>query len=41
MRIRKAKCKHCKKQFESLYEKQLDYNLRAHELSCKKKGAKK
>ena len=28
------KCKHCKKEISSMYEKQLSYNLQAHELAC-------
>jgi len=37
MEILKAKCKHCGKEITSMYEGQLDYNLKAHELSCAKK----
>lgn len=33
--ILKARCSKCGKEFTSLYEKQLDYNLKAHELTCK------
>ena len=29
------KCKYCEKEIMSLYEKQAQYNLDAHELSCK------
>lgn len=34
--IHKRKCQYCGKEIESLYEKQADYNLKAHEISCKK-----
>jgi len=37
MKILKAKCQYCGKEIESMYQKQLDYNLKAHELSCEKK----
>jgi len=36
-KILKKKCKYCNKEITSMYEKQLDYNLKAHELSCEKK----
>lgn len=35
-KILKKKCQYCKKEISSMYEKQLDYNLKAHELTCKK-----
>jgi hypothetical protein len=35
MKILKAKCQYCGKEITSIYQKQLDYNLKAHELSCK------
>jgi hypothetical protein len=31
------KCQYCGKEITSLYEKQADYNLKAHELTCKKR----
>jgi hypothetical protein len=37
MKLLKAKCQYCKKELISLYQKQLDYNLKAHEISCEKK----
>lgn len=37
MKLLKAKCQHCGKELTSLYQKQLDYNLKAHEISCEKK----
>lgn len=37
MEILKDKCKYCDKEISSMYQKQLDYNLKAHELSCEKK----
>lgn len=37
MKLLEAKCKYCGKEINSLYQKQLDYNLKAHELSCEKK----
>jgi len=36
MKVLKKKCQYCKKEFTSLYEKQLNYNVKAHEISCKK-----
>lgn len=33
----KSKCKYCGKEFYSLYRTQLNYNVQAHELSCKKR----
>lgn len=33
----KKKCKYCGKEIESLYPKQLEYNVQAHEISCKQK----
>ena len=30
-------CKFCNKEFTSLYPKQLEYNVKAHELTCKQK----
>lgn len=33
----KAKCRFCGKEIFSLYKSQLDYNHKAHELSCKLK----
>jgi len=32
----KKKCQYCGKEIISLYEKQLNYNLQAHEISCSK-----
>lgn len=32
------KCKRCGKEITSIYQKQLDYNYKAHLLSCKIKG---
>lgn len=29
------KCKYCNKKITSLYEKQAEYNINAHELACK------
>ncbi len=29
-------CQYCDKEMKSLYQKQIDYNMDAHELSCKK-----
>ena len=40
-KILKRKCKFCGKEITSMYKKQLDYNLQAHELSCKQKIIKK
>lgn len=34
-KILKAKCKHCGKEITSLYPKQLEWNLKSHEDSCK------
>lgn len=31
------RCRYCRKEITSMYKKQLDYNVQAHELSCKKK----
>jgi transposase-like protein len=39
MKILKKKCKKCGKEFTSLYEGQLKYNVMAHEITCK--GEKK
>ncbi len=36
-KIFKKRCKFCNKKFKSLYPKQLEYNVQAHELSCKQK----
>ncbi len=36
-KILKKSCKFCSKEFTSLYSKQLEYNVKAHELSCKQK----
>lgn len=33
----KANCIHCGKQVFSLYKKQLNYNIQAHEISCPKR----
>ena len=41
MEVLKKKCQHCGKEITSLYEKQLDYNLKAHELACEKKNENK
>ncbi len=40
MEIIKKKCQYCGKEIESLYEKQAQYNLDAHELTCKEKKEK-
>lgn len=32
--ILKARCIYCGKEVFSLYKKQLDYNVKAHEISC-------
>lgn len=37
MKILKAKCQYCKKEITSMYQNQLDYNLKAHEIACEKK----
>ncbi len=37
----KAKCQYCKKEITSMYQKQLDYNLKAHELACEKQHSSK
>ncbi len=34
MEIKKKVCPNCGKVIESLYDKQLDYNYKAHMLSC-------
>ncbi len=34
-KILKKKCKYCGKSITSMYPLQLDYNLQAHEISCK------
>ncbi|KKN28614.1 hypothetical protein LCGC14_0852590 [marine sediment metagenome] len=34
-KIFSKKCQYCEKEITSLYEKQTDYNLNAHELACK------
>ena len=31
------RCKFCGKEIRSMYKKQLDYNIQAHEISCKRK----
>ncbi len=36
MEVLKTKCKYCGKEITSLYEKQLIYNTKAHEISCPK-----
>lgn len=36
--IYKKQCELCNKQFESLYESQLEYNFNAHKISCNKRG---
>ncbi len=36
MKILKKKCQYCKKEITSMYQKQLDYNLQAHEIACSK-----
>lgn len=36
MKILKKRCQYCDKEILSLYKKQLDYNLHAHELACEK-----
>lgn len=35
--ILKGNCSKCGREFSSLYEEQLIYNIKAHELSCKGK----
>jgi len=35
--ILKKTCPRCRKVIKSLYEGQLDYNFKAHQLSCEKK----
>lgn len=37
MKKLKANCIHCGKPVFSLYKKQLDYNIQAHEISCPEK----
>jgi len=34
-KILMKQCKKCGKEITSLYQKQLDFNLKAHELTCK------
>ncbi len=41
MEILTKKCKYCGKEITSMYEKQLEQNLKVHELSCEDKGDKK
>lgn len=36
-KLLQKKCPYCDKVIESIYENQLDYNLKAHMISCKKK----
>ena len=36
-KILTKRCKFCSKEFRSMYPKQLEYNTKAHELSCKQK----
>ncbi len=36
MEVLKKKCQYCGKEITSLYEKQLNYNVKAHEIACKK-----
>ena len=36
--IYKKKCDGCGKEFESLYKSQLEYNFKAHSISCNKRG---
>ncbi len=38
MEIKRAVCPYCNKVIESLYDKQLDYNYKAHLLACKNKN---
>ena len=40
MEIKIKMCPHCGKVIESLYDKQLDYNYKAHLLACKEKKIK-
>ena len=40
MKILKAECQYCGKEITSMYQKQLDYNIKAHEISCEKKQEK-
>ncbi len=40
-KILKKRCKFCDKEFRSMYPKQLEYNTKAHELSCKQKMMEK
>jgi hypothetical protein len=37
MEVKTKVCPYCGKVIESLYDKQLDYNYKAHLLACKKK----
>ncbi len=39
-KILKAKCRYCGKEVYSLYRSQLDYNIKAHEISCPKRKEK-
>ena len=36
MKTLTKKCQYCEKEINSLYEKQLNYNLQAHEIACSK-----
>ena len=36
-KILTKRCKFCNKEIRSMYPKQLEYNVQAHELSCKQK----
>ncbi len=37
MKVLKKKCQYCEKEISSMYKNQLEYNLKAHELACKKR----
>jgi len=42
MKILTKKCKYCGKELTSMYQKQLDYNMKVHEMSCEiKRGETK
>jgi len=42
MKILTKKCKFCGKELTSMYQKQLDYNMKVHEMSCEiKRGETK
>ena len=42
LKLLKNRCRYCNQEFSSLYQKQLDYNHRVHEMSCEiKRGETK